>query len=282
CHDHVTENFGMEYDCEEERKIVSSLRAANNCLNILKSGITTVRDAGAKYAVNLKVRDAIKNGLIDGPDIIAAGNRISRTGYPKYTICREADGIDEVRKAVREEQKDGADFIKLMITGVGAGNPVQSEYSKAEIMAGIEEAHNLGLTIGVHAHGGLAATYAIQGGVDIVEHGTYLTDNDFEEMKRKKIFLVITLPVLRHFKDLNELSSLSNKEVKGEFKKSYLELVSLIRKVREYRILFSLGGDNHHGDPTGNMKALLDSGFACRSNSYTYKRQCKNMWIREY
>lgn len=62
--------------------------------------------------------------------IIVAGNRIGRTGYPKWPVCREADGDDEVRKAVRLEQKGGADFIKLMATGVGAGDPVQPEYSK--------------------------------------------------------------------------------------------------------------------------------------------------------
>lgn len=60
CHDYPTEDFGMEYDSEEVRKVISLLRAAKNCLNILKFGITTLRDAGAKYAVNLKVRDAIK------------------------------------------------------------------------------------------------------------------------------------------------------------------------------------------------------------------------------
>lgn len=262
CHDHPTEDFGMEYDSEEERKVISSLRAAKNYLNILKSGITTLRDAGAKYAVNLKVRDAIKNGLIEGPDIIAAGNRISRTGYPKWPVCLEADGVDEVRKAVRQEQKGGADFIKLMATGVGAGNPIQPEYSKAEIMTVIEEAHSLGLTVGVHAHGGPAATYAIQAGVDIVEHGTYLTDSDFEEMVRKKISLVVTLPVLRHFKDIDELPSLSDKQVEGKFKKSYLELLGVIKKARGLGILVSLGGDNHHGDLVGNMKTLRDCGIS--------------------
>lgn len=262
CHDHPTEDFGMEYDSEEARKVISSLRAAKNCLNILKSGITTLRDAGAKYAVNLKVRDAIKNGLIEGPDIIAAGNRISRTGYPKWPVCRETDGIDEVRKAVRQEQKSGADFIKFMATGVGAGDPVQPEYSKAEIMTLIEEAHSLGLTVGVHAHGGPAAAYAIQGGVNVVEHGTYLTDSNFEEMARKKISLVVTLPVLRHFKDIDELPSLSDKQVEGKFKVSYLELLRVIKKARELGILVSLGGDNHHGDPTGNIKALIDCGIS--------------------
>jgi len=262
CHDHPTEDFGMEYDSEEERKVISSLRAAKNYLNILKSGITTLRDAGAKYAVNIKVRDAIKNGLIEGPDIIAAGNRISRTGYPKWPVCLEADGVDEVRKAVRQEQKGGADFIKLMATGVGAGDPVQPEYSQEEILTVIEEAHSLGLKVGVHAHGGPGATYAIQGGADIVEHGTYLTDSDFEEMVRKKISLVVTLPVLRHFKDIDELPSLSDKHVEGKFKKSYLELLGVIKKARGLGILVSLGGDKHHGDPTGNMKALRDCGIS--------------------
>ena len=251
CHDHITEDWVNKYDSEESRKIFSSFLGTKNCLDALKSGITTLRDTGSKYAINVKLRDAIKNDLIEGPDIIAAGNRIARTGWPKWPVCREADGIDEVRKAVRQEQKGGADFIKLMITGISEKKTTPT-YSEEEIKAGIVEAHSLGLSVGVHGYGGPAVTYAIKCGVDTVEHGSQLTDNNYEEMIRKNTSLVITLSVLRNFKNLSELSPLYDEEVKGELKKTYMELVSLIKKARDYGILFAIGSD-HQRDLTGKV-----------------------------
>ena len=262
CHDHITEDLGMEYLPDEQMKFYDTIRAVKNCNDILFSGMTTVRDTGGKYGINLEMREAIKNGSIEGPDIITPRNRISRTGYPKYQKCREADGVDEVIKAVREEQKAGADFIKLMITGVGAGDPVQAEYSKEEIMAGIEEAHRLGLTVGVHAHGGLATTQAIDCGVDVIEHGTYLSDDDLKKMKQKNIYLVVTLPVFHFFKDIDSLPSLNDDTVHDKYANLYLDILKAIKKAKDYNLLFSLGGDNHHGDVVGNIKALKDCGFS--------------------
>ena len=265
CHDHITEDLGMGYLPDEQMVISNSFRAVKNCRNILSSGITTVRDAGGKYGISLQIREAIKDGLLNCPDIITPGNRISRTGYPKYKKCREADGINEIRKAIREEQKAGADYIKLMITGVGAGDPVQAEYSKEEIRAGIEEAHRLGLAVGVHAHGGTATSYAIECGVDIIEHGTYLSDDDLIKMKRKNISLVITLPVLHHFKGNNFLPSLKEghgKILNEKYAHMYLDLLKIIKKARDFDLLFSVGGDNHHGDPAGNIRALNDCGLS--------------------
>lgn len=262
CHDHINEDFNNEYKCEEDRKVISSLLASENCSNILKSGITTFRDAGAKYAINIKVRDAIKKGLIHGPDIIAAGNRIARTGFPKWRVCLEVDGIDEVRRAVRLEQKKGADFIKLMATGVAASGPTKPEYSKEEIKVVIEEAHSLGLKVGVHACGGSAATFAIQSDVDVIEHGTYLTDNDFKEMARKNISLVVTLSLLNEFNNFDDFHSVSSDIIhERKLEKSYQEFLSVIKKAKAFGILFSLGGDHHHGDPAGLAKALKDCGF---------------------
>lgn len=260
CHDHVSEDFVNKYDSEESRKIISSFLAAQNCSKILRSGITTVRETGAKYAVNIKLRNAIKNGIIEGPDIIAAGNRIARTGWPKWPVCREADGVDEIRKVVRDEYKNGADFIKLMITGVSDKGTTPT-YSDQEIEAGITEAHRLGLKVGVHGYGGPAVSHAIKCGVDIVDHGTKLTDSDFEEMVQRGTYIVITLSILENFTDIDKLSPLNDSLLTEKNRKLYHELIDLIKKVQEYGILFSLGSD-HHRDLAGYIRVLKDSGFS--------------------
>ncbi len=89
----------------------------NNAWNALKSGFTTVRDLGCLNHVGLKVRNAINNGLIKGPRILCAGQMVCMTGGHGWQIGIEADGPDEVRKAVRRQLKAGVDVVKLMATG---------------------------------------------------------------------------------------------------------------------------------------------------------------------
>ena len=261
CHDHPTEDFGAGYTDEEERMVTGTLRGVRNCLDILKSGINTVRDCGAMYAINLKIKNAINTGLIQGPDIIAPGNRISRTGYPKWEKCREADGCSAVLQAVRQEQKRGADFIKLMVTGIGGNGPCQPEYSPTEIETAVAEAHRLGLKIGVHAHGGPAADTSINSGVDNIEHGTYLSDSNLEAMSRKNISLVVTIPAPLHNSKNKIFPSLSDSGFRDFFGKPYADTVKALQRAKAAKILFSVGGDINHGDPGSYMKALIDSGL---------------------
>jgi imidazolonepropionase-like amidohydrolase len=151
---------------------------------LLNAGITTVRDVGneAEYA-SVDVRNAIKRGWFTGPTILTSGKIIAPFGGQGKNIPPEvgpvwryeyidADGPQEIRKAVRENIFYGADLIKLVSDNTGA-----YYYSEEEIRAATNEAHSANRAVAVHVLGGQAARNVIMGGADSIEHGWTLDDD---------------------------------------------------------------------------------------------------------
>ena len=166
---------------------------------LLNAGITTVRDVGneAEYA-SVDVRNAIKRGWFTGPTILTSGKIIAPFGGQGKNIPPEvgpvwryeyidADGPQEIRKAVRENIFYGADLIKLVSDNTGA-----YYYSEEEIRAATNEAHSANRAVAVHVLGGQAARNVIMGGADSIEHGWTLDDDLLRLMKEKGVFLAGT------------------------------------------------------------------------------------------
>jgi imidazolonepropionase-like amidohydrolase len=174
------------------------LRGLHNAQLVLYQGFTTLRDVGnsAEYAMS-DVRRAIEAGWFDGPTIIDSGKIIAPFGGQSRDIPPrqgafwqfeyiDADGPDEVRKAVRTNIYYGAGVIKL----VADNNPYH--YSVEELRAAVDEAHRAGIPVAVHVYSGDALDTCIEAGVDSIEHGFDLTDAQLARMKAKGIFLVGT------------------------------------------------------------------------------------------
>ena len=170
----------------------------------LRMGITTVRDVGARDDSVLEVRQAMRYGAFLGPRILCCGKIISATspgGRLFADMYREADGPDEMRKAVREQIRRGADFIKIMMTGarsVELENPGPSQVTRAEVAAVVEEAHRLGYRVAAHCEGLDGTVLAIEEGVDTIEHGFYLNERPdlLDQMAAAGQTLVPTLSFL--------------------------------------------------------------------------------------
>jgi len=146
----------------------------------LRMGITTVRDVGS-YGDDVPVaRQAMRYGAFRGPRLLTCGRIVSATspgGRFFDGMYREADGPDEVRRAVREQVRRGADFIKVMATGarsVELEDPDPAQLTREELAVAVDEAHRLGLRVAAHAEGLAGAELSIILGVDTVEHGMYL------------------------------------------------------------------------------------------------------------
>jgi imidazolonepropionase-like amidohydrolase len=182
----------------KESSTYRGLRGLRNAQDLLHAGFTTVREVGndANYATE-DVRRAIQAGMFDGPTILTAGKIIAPFGGQSTSIPPEqgpfwryeyidADTPEEVRKAVRQNIYYGVDVIKL----VADNSPYH--YSVEEIKAAVDEAHHAGRAVAVHVYGGEAAQNVIEGGVDSIEHGFFLTDEQLQRMKQKGIFLVGT------------------------------------------------------------------------------------------
>src|SRR5579871_466769 len=165
---------------------VYAWRMANNARATLRAGFTTVRDLGAPQAVNCDLMRAVESGLVEGPRVVAAGRMITMTGGHGWPIGREADGADEVRKAVREQLKAGARTIKLMASGgvmTPGVDPRSPQLGLDELSAGVEEAHKAGVKTASHAQAAAGIRNAVFAGIDSIEHGIYLEDEVIEEMK---------------------------------------------------------------------------------------------------
>jgi imidazolonepropionase-like amidohydrolase len=186
-----------------------AMRAAVDVWKLIDAGFTTVRDCGGLLAIYLK--RAIEEGSLLGPRIMAAGLAICQTaGHADWhfvppqwgeraMIGRVADGVAEVRKAAREQLREGADFLKIMTTGGVMSEkdlPTSSQFSMEEIRAFVEEARNAGVRTTTHAQGTQGIKNALLAGIDSIEHGFYLDDECIEMMLTQGAFLVPTFAVL--------------------------------------------------------------------------------------
>ncbi|MEX0974034.1 MAG: amidohydrolase family protein [Bacillota bacterium] len=164
--------------------------AARNIRSTLEKGITTLRDVSS--GVGLSMRRAVELGYVPGSRLFTAGKGICMTGGHGHELLRgvrEADGPEDIRKAVREQVKAGADLIKIL-TSHRSETP---EYRQEELDAGVDEAHRLGFRVACHAAIMPAAKMAVLAGVDTLEHGTHLTDEVRGMMVERGTYLIPTM-----------------------------------------------------------------------------------------
>jgi imidazolonepropionase-like amidohydrolase len=187
-----------------------ALRATQYLERTLMAGFTTVRDLGAGNKLNLAVRDAVAKGWVKGPRVIAAGGVTTTGGHGDGTngLATElqealapvlpgvANGADQMRAAVRQRYKDGADLIKIASTG-GVLSLAKSGhaplFTEEELAAVVQTARDYGLRVAAHAHGEDGMLRAVRAGVHSIEHGTYMSDAVMAEMKRRGTYYVPTI-----------------------------------------------------------------------------------------
>lgn len=217
CHIHLTGEVTFDAyrrylaPSEEERL----LRAAADSIEMLETGFTTLREPGGKFGTILK--RAINQGVMVGPRILAAGIPLTTTGghgdwrhFP-YEWVKEGqwrglivDGVDECRKAVRRQFREGADLIKVLASGGGVTNSDDDlagmgmpEFTNAELEAIIEEAHMRRAKVAAHTTGAQVIRQSVKAGIDTIEHGVIPpTDYDVLDMMAEKgVVLVPTIAI---------------------------------------------------------------------------------------
>ncbi|GAB7092863.1 amidohydrolase family protein [Halolamina litorea] len=177
-----------------------AFRAAENLRNAVRAGVTTTRDLGAAATLAIDARDAVADGQVLGPRVQAAGKNVVMTGGHGHWFGREADGPHEVRKAVREQLKAGADAIKCMATGGVLTTGAQTgapELTPVELEALVETAEAAGVRTAAHCHGTQGIKNAVLAGIDSVEHGTFMDEEAAELMAERDTYWVPTVSALK-------------------------------------------------------------------------------------
>jgi imidazolonepropionase-like amidohydrolase len=178
-----------------------------NAKKTLEAGFTTVRNVGALGYADVALRDAINRGLVPGPRMYIATRGLGITGghadingwSPEIHlpgVAQIVDGVDDVRRVVREQIKAGADHIKVTASGgiLSVGDsPDAQQYSFEELKAIVDEAGRLGRKVAAHAHSGRAIAEAARAGVASIEHGSLIDEAGIAAMKEKGTVLVPTV-----------------------------------------------------------------------------------------
>jgi imidazolonepropionase-like amidohydrolase len=208
-HTHLTDDVDADFTLRSARDGAGdfALRGASNAVRTLLAGFTTVRDLGGSDFADVALMRAIDAGQVEGPHVVPAGHSIGvtgghcdQTGFAPGVLVESslegtADGPSRVHEAVRQQIKYGAKVVKICATAgvlsfeasVGA-----QQMSDQEMRAAVEEAARHGLKVAAHAHGSEGIMAAVRAGVASIEHGSMLTDEILQEMKRRGTYLVPT------------------------------------------------------------------------------------------
>ena len=206
-HTHLTfELSSLSYEGLKISTAREALHGARNARRTLEAGFTTVRNVGAKDYADIALRDAINDGDVIGPRMVASGPALGITGGhcdenllpPSFHFFGEgvADGVEAVQHKVREVIKYGADVIKICATGgvLSKGDdPNASQFTLEEMKAIVADAHRLGRKVAAHAHGAEGVRWASEAGVDSIEHGHLMDDTAVATLKKNGTYLVPTL-----------------------------------------------------------------------------------------
>lgn len=190
CHAHLgwdgVRDLQLQAELPDE---VTSWTAAMNLHRTLSAGVTTIRDLGMNGAGPLAKR-AIDEGIAPFVRLFANGRAISTTGGHTWWCCREADGIEDCRRAIREQARAGATWIKIM------GSHELPQFTMAELEALVDEGHMNGLKVTAHATFDEAIRRVVQAGVDCVEHGGSMSQDTIKLMLDRKTWIVTTFSPL--------------------------------------------------------------------------------------
>jgi len=257
-----------------ERALIASGLARKT----LHAGFTTVRDLGSYDFLDVSLRNAIRDGHIEGPRMLVAVRSLGTTGGhcdptnsfrfglldPRMESPTVVNGPDAMRAAVRWAVKYGADVIKTCATGgvLSLNDDVDSpQLTQEELNALVDQAHTMRRRAAAHAHGAEGARRAIRAGIDSIEHGSFLDDEALRMMVQKGTFYVPTLMALEGVKE--RMAGLDPRQQR----KARLAMDSIdqtVRKAVSLGVRIALGTDAGvfpHGRNAGEFRLMVERGL---------------------
>jgi imidazolonepropionase-like amidohydrolase len=282
-HVHITGEYSRtaeidEYKLNEADVAIDGVVYAQRTL---LAGFTTVRDLGDSYRASIALRNAINARKVPGPRIVAAGKSIASTGGhadPTNGWARKfpanpgpdqgvINGVEDARKAVRQRYKEGSDTIKITATGgvlsiaASGSNPQMTE---EEIRAVVATARDYGFKVAAHAHGTEGIKRAVRGGVDTIEHGTFMDEEGMKLMKERGTFYVPTLTAGQWVYDRAQEPDFFPPVVRPKALSIGPQIRQTFAKAYKAGVKIMFGTDtgvSRHGDNAREFRIMVDNGM---------------------
>jgi imidazolonepropionase-like amidohydrolase len=247
----------------------------------LLAGFTTVRDLGDEFRETIALRNAIGARKVPGPRILAAGKAIGTTGGhadPTNGWSRKfpadpgpeqgvVNSVDDARKAVRQRYKEGSDTIKITATGGVlsiAKNGSNPQFTEEEIRAIVTTARDYGFKVAAHAHGAEGMKRAVRGGVDSIEHGTFMDDETIKLMKERGTFYTPTLSAGRWVADKAKDPDFFPAVVRPKAQSVGPQIDATFAKAYKAGVKIMFGTDtgvSAHGDNAREFRYMVEDGM---------------------
>lgn len=256
-----------------------AIRGVGNLRRMLASGVTSARIMGEEHLLDVTFRNALASGSVLGPKLTISTRPITQSNGHGRALS-SADGVEEVRKASRLNLYDGADFLKLFVTGgvssTRGGGIRAASYTREEIRVAVEEAERNGTYVAAHAIGGPGIRLAVEEGVRTIEHGTLATDEDVALIQDRRAWVVLTQAILLHPTGI-EQGDHSNPAIMEKLRVAREQAAERLRALVRSGVRYAVGTDSMHGllpfevekliewgaSPLAALKAVTSEAAAC-------------------
>ena len=239
-----------------------TMRGVANVRRMLRSGVTTARIMGEERWLDVAFKEEIERGAVLGPRLLISTRPITQSNGHGRALSA-FDGVDEVRKAARENLYQGADFLKLFITGgvssTRGGGIRAASYSFEEMRVAVEEAERNGTYVAAHAIGGPGIRLGLEAGIRTFEHASMATDDDLALMKERGAWAVLTQSILLHPTGI-EQGDKDNAFIMAKLRDARAMASERFRAIISSGVRLAVGTDSMHGLLPFEVKSLVDWG----------------------
>jgi imidazolonepropionase-like amidohydrolase len=280
-------HLAQEYVPKAERDLkvepeFNAIFAAANAIKTLNAGFTTVRNVGDGGMETISLRNAINKGIVPGPRILTSGKTIATTGghgdptnglptdlyEPPTPEEGVVDSFEDIKKAVRQRYKDGADGIKITATGgvlsvAKSGENPQFTYNELEALISI--AKDYGLWVAAHAHGKEGMLRAVNAGVTSIEHGTFMDSEVMDAMKKNGTYYVPTILAGEWVAEKSKIDNFFPELVRPKAAKIGPQILDTFTKAHKYGVKIAFGTDSGvsaHGDNWQEFVLMVKGGMS--------------------
>lgn len=273
------ENYSSDLATVEDGVVV--LRGYAQARLALEAGFTTLRDMAGDPDIVLSLRDGMNRGIVQGPRIVAAGPAIVPTGggiirgYRRDVMAMLAetnlespcDGAESCARVTRQVIKDGADLVKIVVTGsiLSPGSALSQQMSSAEVRAIVETARGMGKKVSAHAHGLPGINAALLAGVQSIEHGTFGDASSFALYRKTGTYLVPTMTSLKMLEERVKRNRDTPEAVRRTVVAANARIQDMVREAYRSGVKIAFGTDTNigmFGGNAGEFRLLKAAGMS--------------------